>query len=72
MMEGNLFKPVHLSGPKYVPALHRPEDRVTVLIRNRARGQTMQRILLAEDIASPSFQDWLNKQDSASFGGGKA
>jgi hypothetical protein len=45
MMEGNLLKPVRLSAPGYVLALHRPEDRVAVLVRNRARGQTMQRIL---------------------------
>ncbi len=64
MMEGNLFKPVRLSAPGYVLALHRPEDRVAVLVRNRARGQTMQRILLAEDIASPPFQDWLTQQNT--------
>jgi hypothetical protein len=63
MMEGNLFKPVRLSAPGYVLALYRPEDRVAVLVRNRARGQTMQRILLAEDIASPPFQDWLTQQN---------
>lgn len=57
------FRPVNLSAAKYVLALHRPEDRVAVLVRNRARGQTMQRILLAEDIASPSFQDWLQQQN---------
>jgi hypothetical protein len=63
-MERNLFKPMHLSAPEYVLALHRPEDRVAVLIRNRTRGQTMQRILLAEDIAGPSFQDWLKQQNN--------
>ena len=63
-MEENLFKPVPLSGPEYVLALHQPEDRVAVLIRNRTRGQTMQRILLAEDVASPSLQDWLKPQNS--------
>ncbi len=63
MMGRDPFRPVNLSAAKYVLALHRPEDRVAVLVRNRARGQTMQRILLAEDIASPSFQDWLQQQN---------
>ena len=46
-------------------ALHQPEDRVAVLVRNRARAQTIQRILLAEDIANPRFQDWLKEQNNA-------
>jgi hypothetical protein len=50
---------------QYVLALHQPEDRVAVLVRNRVREQTMQRILSAEDIASPPFQDWLKKQNDA-------
>lgn len=63
MTEPSLFKTKHLSAPQYVLALHQPEDRVAVLVRNRTRGQTMQRILLAEDIAGPSFQDWLKEQN---------
>ena len=46
-------------------ALHRPADRVAVLVRNRERQQTTQRILLAEDIVSPTFQDWLGEQNRA-------
>jgi len=52
-----------LSAAQYVLALHRPEDRVAVLVRNRARRQTMQRILAAEDISSPSFQEWLRREN---------
>jgi len=63
MTELSLFETRPLSAPQYVLALHQPEDRVAVLVRNRARGQTMQRILLAEDVASPSFQDWLKQQN---------
>jgi hypothetical protein len=58
-------KPKQLSAPQYVLALYRPEDRVAVLVRNRTTEQTMQRILLAEEIASPPFQDWLAEQNRA-------
>jgi len=61
----NSFTPRKLSAAQYVLALHQPEDRVAVLVRNRARAQTMQRILLAEDIASPRLQDWLKDQNNA-------
>lgn len=63
MTELNLFKTRQLSAPQYVLALHQPEDRVAVLVRNRLREQTMQRILSAEDIASPPFQEWLKEQN---------
>ena len=63
MMEITSFKPRQLSAPQYVLALHDPEDRVAILVRNRNREQTMQRLLLAEDIAGPSFQDWLTQQN---------
>ena len=65
MTELSLFKARHLSAAQYVLALHQPEDRIAVLVRNRVREQTMQRILSAEDIASTPFQDWLNEQNDA-------
>jgi len=65
MTETLTFKPRQLSAPQYVLALHRPEDRVAVLVRNRERQQTTQRILLAEDIASAPFQDWLGEENRA-------
>jgi hypothetical protein len=52
-----------LSAPEYVLALHEPADSVPVLLRNRARGQTLQRIASAETIASPEFQRWLTDQN---------
>src|SRR5437762_13270425 len=61
----NLFKARQLSAAQYVLALHQLRDRVAVLVRNRVREQTMQRILSAEDIASSSFQDWLKEQNNA-------
>ena len=65
MTETLSFKPRQLSAPQYVLALHRPEDRVAVLVRNRERQQTTQRILHAEDIASAPFQDWLGEENRA-------
>ena len=61
----NSFTTRKLSAAQYVLALHQRDDRVAVLVRNRARAQTTQRILLAEDIASPWFQDWLKDQNEA-------
>ena len=52
-----------LSAAEYVLALHEPGDSVPVLLRNRARGQTLQRIAFAETIASPEFQRWLADQN---------
>jgi hypothetical protein len=54
-----------LTAPDYVLTLHQPEDRVAILVRNRARAQTIQRILLAEDIADSRIQDWLKEQNNA-------
>src|ERR1700719_2102420 len=63
MTELHLFKARQLSAAQYVLALHQPADRVAILVRNRVREQTIQRILSAEDIASPPFQYWLKEQN---------
>jgi len=57
------FTPRFLSAAEYVLALHEPQDHVAVLLLNRSREQTMQRILPAEAIASAPFQAWLNEQN---------
>jgi hypothetical protein len=59
------FSPRTLSASEYVLALHAPNDRIAVVVRNRVRAQTMQRILTAEAIASPLFMYWLNEQNEA-------
>jgi hypothetical protein len=59
------FEAKVLSAPEYVLALHEAADTVPVLLRNRARGQTLQRIASAETIASPEFQSWLTDQNRA-------
>jgi hypothetical protein len=63
MRENSSFTP--LSASEYALALHEPDDRVAVLVLNRARGQSSQRILRAEDVASTSFQEWLRLQNQA-------
>jgi hypothetical protein len=57
------FTPRFLTAPEYVFALHAPTDQVAVLVRNRTRQQTMQRILAAEMVASAPFQSWLQEEN---------
>jgi hypothetical protein len=65
MNEPNRFTPRMISAREYVLALHSPEDRVAVLVRNRVRAQATQRILAAEAVASPLFLYWLMEQNEA-------
>lgn len=65
MSDVSAFTPRFLSAPEYVLALHEPQDHVAVLVRNRSREQTMQRILPAEAIANRPFQAWLKEQNEA-------
>jgi hypothetical protein len=60
------FETRELSAPEYVLALHEPEDQIPVLLRNRSRSQTLQRITSAETIASPDFQRWLRRENRGS------
>jgi hypothetical protein len=65
-MNGDLsFAPRYLSAPEYVFALHKPDDHAAILVRNRSRKQTIQRILSAEAIASERFQNWLQQQNQS-------
>jgi DNA primase RepB-like protein len=57
--------PQYLGPIDYVFALHDPGDYVAVLVRNRVRFQTVQRILPAETIAGAEFQSWLKEQNRA-------
>jgi RepB DNA-primase from phage plasmid len=59
------IEPRVLSARDYVLALHEPEENVAILLRNRNRGQTLQRIASAETIANPDFQRWLIDQNRA-------
>jgi hypothetical protein len=57
------FEPQELSASEYILALHAPEDQIAVLLRNRSRGQTLQRITKAETVADPEFQKWLKREN---------
>ena len=52
-----------LSPSQYILELHSPEDHVAVLLVNRVRGQTLQRIASAETLVAPDFQRWLRDQN---------
>lgn len=54
-----------LSAPEYILALHEPDVQVAVLLRNRSRSQTLQRIASAETVVSPEFQRWLKQENRA-------
>lgn len=57
------FELREVSAPEYVLALHEPDDQIAVLLRNRSRSQTLQRITSAETAASPDFQRWLKQEN---------
>ena len=65
MSSVSTFTPRFLTASEYVFALHEPSDEVAVLVRNRMRQQTTQRIIPAETIASAPFQSWLHEQNKA-------
>jgi hypothetical protein len=48
-----------ISAAEYVSMNFQRSDRLAVLVRNRSRGETVQRITVAAKIVEPSFQDWL-------------
>jgi RepB DNA-primase from phage plasmid len=53
---------------EYVGTAFEPSDRLAILIRNRRRGETVQRITTAGKVIDPSFQDWLHfKNDREGF-----
>ena len=52
---------------EYIRANFQPSDRIAVLVRNRERGEIIQRISTADRVAPPSFQDWMrykNEKDA--------
>ena len=59
MKQGINSRSRFLSASEYVLALHEPNDQVAVVLVNRQKGQSLQRIASAETIASPEFQQWL-------------
>jgi RepB DNA-primase from phage plasmid len=52
---------------EYLAAAFEPSDRLAVLLRNRHRGETMQRIANAGQIMEPTFQEWLHFKNREGF-----
>jgi hypothetical protein len=48
-----------ISAAGYIRMTFNSSDRLAVLVRNRSRGETVQRITTSAKIAEPSFQQWL-------------
>jgi hypothetical protein len=48
-----------VSAVDYIRTNFQPSDRLAVLVRNRERGETIQRIATSARIAEPAFQEWL-------------
>jgi len=44
---------------EYLQSAFEASDRLAVLMRNRQRGETLQRIASVEKILEPTFEDWL-------------
>jgi hypothetical protein len=44
---------------EYIRASFEPSDRIAILVRNRKRGGTIQRIATVDKVVGPSFQDWM-------------
>src|SRR5215467_11299724 len=64
---GSQFRARSLSATEYIHALHQPDDRVAVVLVNRRRSQTLQRITSAETIAAAEFQEWLCDRNHAGW-----
>jgi hypothetical protein len=65
MSRDTIFTPRSLTTSEYVRQLFEPTENAAILVRNRSRGHTVQRIAKAEAIASPGFQTWLANQNAS-------
>jgi hypothetical protein len=52
------------SASEYILDNFKPTDRIAVLVLNRQRGETAQRITTAQKAASPEFQAWLRYKNT--------
>jgi len=50
----------NLGTREYLVGTFQPSDRLALLLRNRLRGETVQRITTLERVLEPSIQDWLH------------
>lgn len=51
---------IRLGAEEFLATAFDSTDRLAILVRNRGRGETMQRITTVGRIAEPSFQQWLH------------
>jgi hypothetical protein len=49
---------------EYLKSCFQPSDRLAIVVRNRRRGETLQRIAAAEKIVEEPFQQWLHFKNS--------
>jgi hypothetical protein len=49
-----------ISATEYVRLNFHASDRLAILVRNRTRGETVQRVTTQARIVEPSFQEWLH------------
>ncbi len=52
------------SASQYLNENFQPSDRIAILVLNRSRGETTQRITSAEKASSPEFQAWLRYKNA--------
>lgn len=56
-----------LTASEYIRKLFGSEENAAILVRNRSSRHTIQTILKAEVIASPTFQAWLSSQNARGY-----
>jgi len=49
-----------ISAAEYIRTTFHSSDRLAVLVRNRSRGETIQRITTSARIVQPAFQEWMH------------
>ncbi len=49
-----------ISAAEYIRTTFHSSDRLAVLVRNRSRGETIQRITTSARIVEPTFQEWMH------------
>jgi hypothetical protein len=49
-----------ISSAEYIRTTFHSSDRLAVLVRNRRRGETIQRITTSARIVEPAFQEWMH------------
>src|SRR6202051_1488838 len=64
MNETENGKTFSLSPSEYINDNFKPSERIAVLVLNRSRRQTPQRITTAQKAASPEFQAWLRYKNA--------